>query len=364
MATTPRAESTTPAPITSAERGGSRRPRPFRNGRDSNWRRATRWLLIAGAAVAAAIAPSQLNSYQLFIATLIGVYAISALGFSLLVNWTGQLGVAHAAFMGLGAYGSAIMVDRGLPFVLALVLAIVGTAIAGSLLAFPAVRLRGFFLAVATLAIGDLIVRSFSQFDGLTGGGAGMAVPLIRIGGWGQSESVYAMTMCSLFVIYALSARMLRGRFGEILLTVRHLGPTADTLGISTLRYQMLAFGWSAAIGALAGVLFAQLQTYLTPSAFGFGFLVLLLVMMIIGGASIVGSLIGAAFVVILLEWLQALALYQRFAYATTLIVVIVVLPGGLASLPTQLKRLRLDRLIHPLTMWRQLTISGDDDVD
>ena len=287
--------------------------------------------------------PFVVNSYLLFVANLTLVYAIATLGFDILVGWSGQIGLAHAALFAIGAYGSTIAVGWGVPYLVTLPLVGVLAALLAVLIGFPAIRLTGFFLAIATLAFGFVIVEALTAADGLTGGGAGMTVEIWTLPGITGSASTYFLTAAVALVVFGLAARSLHGRFGRTLQTVRHLGPLVGSLGVSALRYRMVAFGLSGAIAAVAGALYAQLQTFIFPAMFDFNLLVPFLVMVFVGGAgSLLGPVLGAAFAVILVEVFQDLGDLQAIAYGVALMLAISVLRGGLVSLGTELRNSRL----------------------
>ncbi len=287
--------------------------------------------------------PFLVNTYLLFVVNLTLVYAVATLGFNILVGWSGQIGLAHAALFALGAYGSTISVSHGVPFPATLPLVAVGAAVIAVLIGFPAIRLTGFFLAIATLAFGFVIVEALTAATSLTGGGAGMIVEVWRLPGITSSASTYFLTAAIAVVSFLVARRVLYGRFGRTLQAVRDLGPLAGSLGVSALRYRLYAFAISGGIAALAGALYAQLQTFIFPAMFDFNLLVPFLVMVFVGGAgSLVGPVIGAAFAVILVEIFQDLGDLQAIAYGLALMLAIAVLPGGLVSLGAELRNSRL----------------------
>ena len=297
-------------------------------------------LVLLVAALAAA--PAVLNRYRLFILALILVYSLAVLGFNVLVGWSGQIGLAHAGFIGLGAYGSALLLERGWDFWAALVAVALVAALLGALVGFPAVQLRGFFLAIATLAFGELIVRGFAEARDLTGGGGGLGVPVYRLGGLDQTRGAYILCLIVTVIGFVALHRLLNGRFGRTLKAVRDIDIATGPIGIPAARYKLLAFSLSGFVGAVAGALYAQLQTFIFPDMFNVNLLVIMLVMLLVGGVgSITGSVIGAIFGVVVVEIFQDLGEYQRLAYGLALIVIVRVLPGGIASIPRRLRDTR-----------------------
>ncbi|MEV0595768.1 branched-chain amino acid ABC transporter permease [Nonomuraea cavernae] len=306
-------------------------------------------------------APFVLNSYLLFVLNLTLVYAVATLGFNLLVGWSGQIGLAHAALFAIGAYGSAIAMEQGVPFLVTIPL--VGLAAGGLavLIGFPAIRLTGFFLAIATLALGMAIVELLKGARAVTGGGGGLNVEVFTLPGINGSASTYFITLAVAAVAFFLVRRSLIGRFGRTLQAVRHLGQLSGSLGISALRYRLLAFGLSGFIAAIAGSLYGQLQTFVFPAMFEMNLLVPMLVMVFVGGAgSHWGPLIGAAFAVVLIELFQDLGDLQAIAYGVVLMVAIAVLPGGLVSLFATFRDSRsIGRLLARRTGSTRSEVSG-----
>lgn len=287
--------------------------------------------------------PFLINAYMLFVVNLTLVYAIATLGFDILVGWSGQIGLAHAALFGIGAYGSTIGVEHGVPFLASVPLVGLGAALIAVVIGFPAIRLTGFFLAIVTLAFGFVIVEGLTAARPLTGGGGGRSVQVWRLPGVTGSASTYFLTAAVAVVTFFLARRALYGRFGRTLQTVRHLGPLVGSLGVSAVRYRLCAFGLSGAIAGVAGALYAQLQSFIFPAMFDFHLLVPFLVMVFVGGAgSLWGPVIGAAFAVVLVEVFQDLGELQAIAYGLALMLAIAVLPGGLVSLGAELRNSRL----------------------
>jgi branched-chain amino acid transport system permease protein len=280
------------------------------------------------------LVPFVANTYLVFVVSLTLVYAVSTIGFNLLVGWSGQIGLAHAALFAVGAYGSAVALEGGVPFLVTIPLAGVLAAVLAVVIGFPAIRLRGFFLAIATLALGMAIVELLTAARGVTGGGGGMNVQVFTLPGITGSASTYFIVLFIAAIMFYLVRRSLIGRFGRSLQAVRDLGQLTGSLGVSPLRYRLIAFGLSGFIAAVAGALYAQLQTFIFPAMFGMNLLVPMLVMVFVGGAgSLWGPLIGAAFAVVLIEFFQDLGDQQAIAYGLVLMVVIALLPGGLTSL-------------------------------
>jgi len=280
------------------------------------------------------VLPWFLGGYYIYIVSLVLVYTLSTLGMNVMVGWTGQIGLAVAGFFGLGAYTTSILHERGLPWIVALLAVGVFAAATGFVDGYPAVRLFGFFLAIASLAFGDLILRVIIEADGLTGGGGGYPVQLLDFWGFDREIALYYLCLLAIVGFMVLVGRVLDSRLGRTMRAVNNIQIVAPSLGIAPPKYKLIAFMISGSIAAIAGAIFAQLLTYLNPDMFKTSLLITMLVMLIVGGVgSIWGSFAGAVFVVFVQEWLQAFAVYQRIVFGISLMLCIGLLPGGLASL-------------------------------
>ena len=296
---------------------------------------AARYCLLAGMVVL----PWLLGGYYIYIVSLVLVYTLATLGMNVMIGWTGQIGLAVAGFFGLGAYATSILHERGLPWIIALVAVAVFTAVIGFVDGFPAVRLFGFFLAIASLAFGDLILRVILEADGLTGGGGGYPVQLLDFWGFNREIALYYICLLAIVAFMVFVGRVLEGRLGRTMRAVSSIEIAAPSLGIAPPKYKLIAFMMSGSIAALAGSIFAQLLTYLSPDMFKTSLLITMLVMLIVGGVgSLWGSFAGAIFVVVVQEWLQAFASYQRIVFGLSLMLCIGLLPGGIASVGEKLR--------------------------
>ncbi len=290
----------------------------------------TRYSLLAGMV----ILPWFLGGYYIYIVSLVLVYTLGTLGMNVMIGWTGQIGLAVAGFFGLGAYATSILHERGLPWIIAIVAVALFSAVIGFIDGFPAVRLFGFFLAIASLAFGDLILRIILEADGITGGGGGYPVQLLDFWGFDSEIALYYICLLAIVSFMVFVGRVLEGRLGRTMRAVNNIEIAAPSLGIAPPKYKLIAFMFSGSIAALAGSIFAQLLTYLSPDMFKTSLLITMLVMLIVGGVgSLWGSFAGAIFVVFVQEWLQAFAVYQRIVFGVSLMLCIGLLPGGIASI-------------------------------
>ena len=230
----------------------------------------------------------------------VGTFAIALLGLVILTGYTGQISLGHGAFMAIGAYVTAILaVDHGVPELLTLPLAGLVAGFAGFLFGFPALRLEGVYLALATFALA-VIVPSLATRFAFTGGSAGILLdlPTSPIGRFTPELWLYYVTWGIGVVLFVAAVLFVRGREGRALKSIRDGEIAAVSSGVSLARYKTLAFGVSAFYAGVAGGLYAILNFIVTPGTFAVTLSILLLAGLVIGGAdSLLGVLVGAAFV-------------------------------------------------------------------
>lgn len=268
------------------------------------------------------LAPLVLDSFYIGEMSMIFVYAIAGLGLMLLVGFTGQISLGHAAFLAIGAYAHAYLISHGWPFLLALPMAGLISAAAGVLIAIPATRMTGIYLAIATLAFAIIVEQAAIHFKVVTGGFGGMMVDYPVLFGVSMTETwqLYFICLAVLILVLLGCANLLRSPTGRAFMAIRDSEVSAQSMGIQVAAYKTIAFGFSAGITGLAGGLFAHKLSYLAPDAFNIIVSVQLLLMVVVGG---LGSLHGAIFGAIFVGFLpQALAMMRD------------ALPPGIANTP------------------------------
>ena len=303
------------------------------------------------------------NNFGLGNLAFVYAYAAAAIGFNLLVGYSGALGLAHAGLFGLGAYGTAILsapkecLDPSCdpvireavsgyhwPFLLTIPVVCAAAAIIGIVVGFPAARLKGFFLAIATLALGELIITIIRLDDevwsGLkTNGGTGKQVPLWEFPGAGRTQSAYMLALLAMLLVFSCYVVLTERRLGRTLKAVRDIEIATGPIGISATYYKLVAFGLSAVAAALAGAAWAQNSAFVNPSAFRTRLLVFLLVVLIVGGLGrLWGPLIGAVFFVYLRQELQDTQKLLFLLLGIALMLAVLIMPFGLASLPDRVR--------------------------
>jgi branched-chain amino acid transport system permease protein len=292
--------------------------------------------LALGAVVLAGL-PLLLPRYFVFLASLILVNAIVAIGLNLLSGYTNQLSFGHAGFLAIGAYVAAILTVRaaGLPVVLTLLLAGLATAAVGVALGVPCLRLEGLYLTMATLAFGFVVIEAILNLDTLTRGADGLRVPAARLGPWALTTdtSRYYLVVVVAALLVAGAVNLTRMRAGRAFLAIRESEIAAQASGIPVAAYKTMAFAVSAFYTGVAGGLFAFLVGYLSPDAFDVFLSVDFVVMIILGGlGSVPGSIIGAAVVTVLHDTLAGFQNYRPLIFGAMLIACMLFMPGGIMS--------------------------------
>lgn len=257
------------------------------------------------------VLPLVMNAYYLSILNLIHIAVIAALGLNLLTGGCGQISLGHGAFVGVGAYAAGYFGMQGVPFLVSLPLAGLVTAAVGIFFGLPSLRLKGIYLAIATLAAQIILTFIFLHADGLTGGSMGMMVDPPTIAGYAfdSDHSMFYLTLAVAALVALGVGNIMRTKVGRSFVAVRDFYLSAEIVGVNLFSTKLTAFGVSAFIAGLAGALWAHYLMYITPEQFGIGLSISYLAMIIIGGmGSVLGSILGAVFITILPEALTLTA--------------------------------------------------------
>ncbi|HEX9821033.1 MAG TPA: branched-chain amino acid ABC transporter permease [Methylomirabilota bacterium] len=302
-----------------------------------------RWALVALGALLAAW-PWLAPRYFVFLASLILVNAVVALGLNLLSGYTNQLSFGHAGFLAIGAYTAALLTLHApaVPVVATLAAAGALTAVVGLAFGVPCLRLSGLYLAMATLAFGFVITEAILNLDGLTRGADGLRVPVARLGGWALATDTarYYLVAGVTVLLVAAAANLARTRTGRALLAIRESEIAAQASGVPVARYKTIAFGVSAFYTGVAGGLFAFIVGFLSPDAFDVFMSVDFVVMIIVGGlGSVPGSIVGAAVVTVLHDSLAGFQNYRPLIFGVILVACMLFMPGGIAGFGARLAR-------------------------
>ena len=246
-------------------------------------------------------APWMLPEYWLAQLTFVLIYGIVGLGLMLLAGYTGQFSLGHAAFVGVGAYAQAVLTNAGVPFPLAMLGAALLAAAVGVVVGLPALRVKGIYLGIATLAFGFIVEEVFARWEGLTGGNAGMHVKSPAIFGWSidSGEGFYAICLITAVLATLGILNLLRSSTGRAFVAIRDSEISAQSMGIHLARYKTLSFALSAALAGIGGALYAHKMRFLSPDQFSLLQSVDLLLLVVIGGlGSVHGAFLGAIFLI------------------------------------------------------------------
>ena len=252
---------------------------------------------------------SALSDYQTNLLIQIGYFGIAALGLNILVGFTGQISLGHSAFFGLGAFSSAWLNNHlGVPVILAIPLAGLMTTAVGMVVGIPAGRIKGLYLAIATLASQFILMDFFARADWFTGGSSGAIAEPISLFGYtvkGDHQYTYVV-LAWLVALYLYAANLMRSRDGRAFVALRDHYLSAEVMGINLTKYRILAFGISSFYAGLGGALMGHYLSFVSVESFDLLLSVQFLGMIIIGGmGSVMGSLLGTAFMVLLPETIQ-----------------------------------------------------------
>lgn len=275
------------------------------------------------------------GSYLMNVLVFVGIHTMLAIGLNLLLGYAGQISLGHAGFFGMGAYLSGILTATyDINPWLAMPLAAAAVGLLAFLIGFPILKLKGHYLAMATLGMGIIMYIVFNETIDLTGGPSGLSgIPNISIGSMtfdSDFKNYYLIWSFALAMIL-LTLNLANSRVGRALRAVHDSEVAAKVLGVNARLLKVQIFALSAVICSIAGSLYAHTMTFISPASFGFNFSVELLTMVVIGGlGSIYGSFLGAALLTLLPEFLRAAQDYDIIIYGGMLMLMVMFMPGGL----------------------------------
>lgn len=314
---------------------------------------AVRLALLAAAIVAL---PFMVSPYWLTIVNQIGIAAIGAIGLNILVGFTGQISLGQGGFLAIGAYTSGLLAARaGFPFPLDVACAVLATAVIGTLFGLPALRLRGLYLAIATLASQQIILWVVTHWDAVTGGTSALVVPEAVVFGWQINDDMrWYWVIAVVAALAALAAtNLMRTGMGRAFVAIRDHEVAADVIGVNPFRYKLLAFFISSAFVGLAGALTARYNLIVTWERFTLDVSILYLAMIIVGGlGSVSGAIYGAAFMIAVPAWIEDLSrnlssltflqphmpAIQQLIFGLTIVLFLIFEPRGLARIWRRVK--------------------------
>jgi branched-chain amino acid transport system permease protein len=294
-------------------------------------RRVTRVLLSLLLAALAAL-PWVAPDHVIFLVTLIALYAIGVMGQNLLIGYTGQISFGQAGFLAIGAFTFGHLRIWGAPFLVALAVAGAVAALAGVVVGFPSLRLKGPYLSIATLGFGVAVYQIFVNWEVLSGGRSGLAIAKLKpLLGLTTTQTVYYTYVLLLAAFTLATYNLVSSYVGRAFVAIRDSDIAAEVNGVNLTRYKLLAFAISSFYTGVHGALYAQVLGHIEPQIFNIGESLTLFVAVIIGGvASVEGSILGAAFVLLVPKVLSEFREMVPVVYGVAILVVLIFEPLGL----------------------------------
>jgi len=292
------------------------------------FRTKTHWALLLALLVILFTAPLYWGNYWLGVANLIGITIIAAIGLNILTGYCGQLSIGHAGFIAVGAYTAAVLTNRlELPFLVGLISAGLTAGLIGLIFGIPSVRVKGFYLAITTIAAQFIIIWVINHWSSVTGGFTGISVPLASIGGFvfkSEASQFYLIITITIICIF-FAKNLVRTRVGRAFIAIRDNDLAAEVMGINLFRYKLLAFFIGCFLAGIAGSLLAHWIGFMNAEQFSLTESILYIGMIIIGGlGTTIGPILGAVFI----RLLQQVLTVQVVPFLEST----VALPAGFAS--------------------------------
>jgi branched-chain amino acid transport system permease protein len=303
-------------------------------------------LLVIGLALLVALLPPLLPStFYVRVVALVFINALAVLGLNLLMGFAGQVSLGHAGFFGIGAYAVAVgPTHLGLPTWLSLICGTALAALIALIVGRPILKLRGYYLAVATLGMGMLIAMVVSNEAQITGGPNGMPVPRLVLFGWRATgpQVWYWISGITLVIGVWIAINLIESPTGRAFRAIHDSETAARVLGVNVARYKLIAFVLSAAYAAVAGSYFVLFDGFVTPETSSFLRSIEFVVMAVLGGlGSIFGSIVGAAILVLLPQFLTVFHDYEHIVLGAIIIVFLIFLPAGIVPAASSFLRRR-----------------------
>ncbi|MGQ9676597.1 MAG: branched-chain amino acid ABC transporter permease [Chloroflexota bacterium] len=289
------------------------------------------------------------DRYVLSLVILSGVFAVATMSFNLILGYTGQASLAHGGFMGIGAYGVALMTMNGVSFWLALPASALIAALIGFVIGLPTLRSRGAYFAITTLCFGVIVYLVAGSWIDVTGGYTGLvgipapspiAIPFIgEITFTSLTSQYYLVLVTALFTLFVMY-RIVHSLLGYTFMAIRNSETLASSVGINTFTNKLLSFVIANFFAGLSGGLYAVIMGSISPSAATYNTTFILLIYLLLGGAaSMAGPIIGAFVIPLIMEYLQAISDYRLLVFGALLIAVIIYCPRGLVGAGDSLRQ-------------------------
>jgi len=306
------------------------------------------WLILLGAAVFICSFPLLVTkikavSHYVDVMVFAGIFTLVCIGLSLLMGYAGQICLAQAAFFGIGAYTSGILTTKfGLGPWIAMPAGMILCGLVAWIIGVPALRLRGHYLAMATLGFGVIVNIVLAEEVSWTGGPSGMAgIPTLRIAGYNITSDIawYYLVWGIVFCALIFCLHMLHSRVGRALRAIHEEEKAAECMGVPTARYKVRVFILGAVLAAIGGSLYAHYVGCINPSSFNLMWSIRFMLMVMVGGMhSLWGALVGTVLMTFVgNEWLRMFAEFEILVYGSILLAVALFLPGGIVSLASMI---------------------------
>jgi branched-chain amino acid transport system permease protein len=271
---------------------------------------------------------------QVFLATWMALFSIGVIGQNVLIGYTGQISFGQAGFLAIGAFTCGHLRGWGAPFLVAVAGAGLLAAAAGLVVGFPSLRLKGPYLAIATLGFGVAVYQAFVNFEALSGGRSGLPIArLDSLPGLTAAQSLYYVYLLLLIVLTLAAYNLVSSFVGRAFMAIRDAELAAEVNGVNLTRYKLLAFAISSFYTGVHGALYAQLLGHIEPQIFNIGESLTLFVAVIVGGvASVEGSILGAVFVLLVPRLFADFREMVPVVYGVSILLVLMVEPLGLSG--------------------------------
>jgi branched-chain amino acid transport system permease protein len=321
------------------------------------WQTPTSRFWLAALAVLLLLFPLGANGYIIGLACMLGIHVIAAAGLNIMTGYTGLISLGHAAFMGVGCYTAAYLAQRGVPFWLTIPAGGGMCALLGLVVGIPSLRIKGLYLAVATLAMQFILIFVFREWESVTGGVRGVSVPDATLFGMeldNDYRMYYVILPCAALLLVA-ARNLFRTRIGRAFIAIRDKDISAEVLGIDLFRYKLLAFAIGSFYAGVAGALLGYFYRAMTPEYFTLALSIFYLAAIIVGGlGSTIGTILGAFFMTLIPELLRAgvslaalwapsateiLSPVREIVFGALIIAFLVFEPHGLAEIWRRVRR-------------------------
>jgi branched-chain amino acid transport system permease protein len=321
-----------------------------------------RWILIALAAAFSLFLPFIFkDDYYRYLFVMMGINIILVSSLDILVGYTGSISMAHAAFWGVGAYGSALLaIHYHVGLIGGLFVSILVSMIFGILIGYPSLRLKGHYFVIVTFIFGiiiEILLRNLVQITRGPMGLPGIPPARLEIPGllkivFSSTLSYYYLVLVFVFIILMLKVRLIHSKMGRALISIREDEILAQSVGVNTAFYKVLTFAISSSFAGIAGTLYSHFISFIGPETFSFFKSFELFVMNLVGGkATLVGPILGSCALILLEEWAKIFSpAIARVVYGIILILFIIYMPLGIAGLISKLKTKVMGKRGHEIT--------------